>query len=516
MKTGTVSFMHPGDVPVVSVMHPRRPPLPLASHLVLPTVGLVLAAVVANAGFAAVLAVRRADAAARVRQAQVARALEESRVAVSPPVLDTLRRLTGSHFVVWDSAREAAGLSTLPADDLPAEPLAALVAAGGGTLRLGDGTVHAGLARASGVRPETILVLTPQRGIWTTTLEASWPVLAVGCATLAVLVPLGLAATTRLGRQISLVEGHVARIAGGDFGATLADGGTGPPAAAEIERLVAGVDSLSTTLAALRSSLVAGERQRLLGQLAAGFAHELRNAIAGARFAIDLHQRRCRQAEATPSAAAWSGPADRPPAGRGDESLAVAIRQLDIVAAEVRGLLALGRPDTSAPVAVDVVALVDRVCELVALRCAHAGVHLERVAATGLAIVGHPEALRAALVNLVLNAIDATGRGGRVWITADRPAAPTREAGHDGQAPRARAPLVITVEDDGPGPPPELAATICEPFVTGKPEGVGLGLAVAATVAEQHGGRLAWSRAEGRTRFTLTLPAAAPTDEAPP
>jgi nitrogen-specific signal transduction histidine kinase len=45
-----------------------------------------------------------------------------------------------------------------------------------------------------------------------------------------------------------------------------------------------------------------------------------------------------------------------------------------------------------------------------------------------------------------------------------------------------------------------------EPFVTGKPEGIGLGLAVAKQAAEAHGGRLEWRREDGRTRFRIELP----------
>lgn len=478
-----------------------RSAVPLARQLVLPTVGLVLAAVVANVGFAAWLAVRRSRETARARQAQLAGALEASRVAVSPQVLDTLRQLTGSHFVVWDAARRTPGLSTLPAAALDAAGASTLADRAGGTATVAGELVHVGLARSSGVRPETVLVLTPVRGAWATAVESAWPVLAVGAATLAVLVPLGLAATTRLGRRIALVERHVARIAGGDFGATLATTGGGAPQAVEIERLVGGVNALSTTLASLRSSLVAGERQRLLGQLAAGFAHELRNAITGARLAIDLHRRRCHAPAVAVAAPAEIGAA-RPGGAASriatttatpDDSLDVAIHQLDVVAAEIRGLLALGRPDTSAPVAVDVSALVARVADLAGPRAAHAGVRLEQDVPAGLVTIGHPEALRAALVNLVLNAIDAAGRDGVVRVVADR------AVGGGG--------VTLTVEDDGPGPPEHLVAVLREPFVTGKPEGVGLGLTVVGTVAEQHGGSLDWSRSDGRTRFTIALPA---------
>ena len=67
----------------------------------------------------------------------------------------------------------------------------------------------------------------------------------------------------------------------------------------------------------------------------------------------------------------------------------------------------------------------------------------------------------------------------------------------------------LSVTDTGPGPPEHLQATLAEPFVTGKPEGIGLGLAIVTAVAEEHGGRLEWGRANDHTRFTIVLPAGA-------
>ena len=449
-----------------------RPGRSLFRLLVMPVVGLVLAAVVANVAFAALLAARRALADARSREEQVAAALEASRVALSPQVLDALRQLTGCEFVVWNPADRTAGLATLPADVLARHDAATLAAAAGGDTVVDGRRYRVGRARVGGVRPESVLVLTPVRSLFATTLEAIWPVLAVAAGTLAVLVPLGLVATARLARRLVAVERHVARIAAGRFGERLAD------AAAhghdDIGRLVDGVNHLSGALAGLRTSLVAGERQRLLGQLAAGFAHELRNAVTGARLAIDLHRRRC------PAAA-----------DAHDESLAVATRQLDVLEEEVRGLLALGRPGEAATGPVDVAALVAEVRNLTGPRSEHAGVTLEtKLPATLPTLTGRREALRAALVNLALNAIDAVGRDGHVRIE-------TR---------LAEGCLELVVEDDGPGPPAELAASLSEPFVTGRQEGIGLGLAVARAVAEEHGGKLSWDRAGGRTRFAITLP----------
>jgi len=297
----------------------------LSRQLVLPVAGLVLAAVLANVGFSAWLATQRSLAAARAGQEQVAAALEAARIALSPQVLDTLQRLTGSHFVVWNPAARTADASTLPAGTIDDRRAADLADTVGASAVIDGRRYRIGLVRASGVRPESVLVLTPLASLARTAFDAAWPVLAVAAATLAVLVPIGLRTTGRLARRIGAVERHVGRIAAGDFGRRLEDAGapTAAPPVDELGRLVDGVNRMSTSLGSLRDTLVAGERQRLLGQLAAGFAHELRNAITGARLAIELHRRRC--------------PGSAAPAA--DDSLGVAVRQLDIVAEEVRGLL---------------------------------------------------------------------------------------------------------------------------------------------------------------------------------
>jgi signal transduction histidine kinase len=341
------------------------PPKPtsLTRQLVLPVVGLLLAAVLANVAFAAWLATRRAADAARRQQAQVAAALSSSRVGLSMPVLDALHRLTGSHFLIWNDATRARGLSTIAPDALAAVGDDAIASGTqSGSIAIAGRTYRVGIAKSAGVRPETVLVLSPQRGMLSAALEAVWPVLAVAAATLALLVPLGLRTTGSLAARIAAVERQVGRIAEGEFGNQLVDrAGRGPAPADEVGRLVVGVNRMSATLGELRESLVAGERQRLLGQLAAGFAHELRNAITGAQLAIDLHRRRCPLEHGEPSA---------------DASLAVAGRQLAILEEEVRGLLALGRPAEAAskPVCVD------------------------------------------RLVNLALNGIEAAGRGGCVRL----------------------------------------------------------------------------------------------------
>ena len=100
------------------------------------------------------------------------------------------------------------------------------------------------------------------------------------------------------------------------------------------------------------------------------------------------------------------------------------------------------------------------------------------------------EGLRAAVLNLAMNALEAAGPGGEISLGAFP---------ENGNA-------IIEVTDTGPGPPPEVAETLFEPFVTSKPEGVGLGLALAHRMAVEHGGQLAWRRVSERTSFRIALP----------
>ncbi len=101
------------------------------------------------------------------------------------------------------------------------------------------------------------------------------------------------------------------------------------------------------------------------------------------------------------------------------------------------------------------------------------------------------------LVNLVKNSLDALEGAGRT------------EGQVSVRVDRRDDVLAISVEDDGPGVPPQEEARLFEPFHTSKPKGVGLGLSICRSIAAVHGGTLLYQRAEsGGARFVLTLPLA--------
>ena len=105
--------------------------------------------------------------------------------------------------------------------------------------------------------------------------------------------------------------------------------------------------------------------------------------------------------------------------------------------------------------------------------------------------------LRQALLNLVKNGLEALSHGGRIAVR-------TRCDG-DG--------ALISVADNGPGIPPEVASRLFEPFVTTKPRGTGLGLSIARQVAREHGGELLLATEPGAgAAFSLRLPLKGVTD----
>jgi two-component system sensor histidine kinase FlrB len=108
-----------------------------------------------------------------------------------------------------------------------------------------------------------------------------------------------------------------------------------------------------------------------------------------------------------------------------------------------------------------------------------------------LTVAGNRGALKGALLNLVENAAQACGEGGRVelsaWQSIDS--------------------VWLAVTDDGHGIDPETRARVFEPFFTTRPQGTGLGLAVVRSVAEAHRGQVLCHSGSGGTVFAIRIPA---------
>jgi two-component system sensor histidine kinase AtoS len=139
-------------------------------------------------------------------------------------------------------------------------------------------------------------------------------------------------------------------------------------------------------------------------------------------------------------------------------------------------------------------ALLDECLDLAAARFASAAVEVVRAWDPAV-----PEAaldareLRKAFLNLILNGFEALGGPGRLTVAT----------AYD----RAAAALVVTIEDTGAGMADEVLAHAFDPFFTTKSEGTGLGMCIARSVVDLHGGTLAvQSRVGQGTRVQITLP----------
>ncbi len=113
---------------------------------------------------------------------------------------------------------------------------------------------------------------------------------------------------------------------------------------------------------------------------------------------------------------------------------------------------------------------------------------------------GDPDQLIQAMLNIVRNAVQASPEGGEVLLQ-------TRVLRQFTLASRRHRLVVqVNVEDHGPGIPSELQHTVFFPMVTGKAEGTGLGLPIAQSIVNRHGGLIEFDSRPGRTVFTIYLP----------
>jgi signal transduction histidine kinase len=451
---------------------------PIRYQLLIPLLTLLLGVV----GISTWTALASADRARHQIESQVRRVAHT--LSASFPlrgnVLDQMKLLSGADFLLItpDGGRTA----TLPADDAELPP-AEEVVEDWETLRLGPRVVVEGRAYlGSGVRlpprpdagiPDgaTLYILYPEE-LWRSALwEAVRPSLVLGgFAGLASLM-LAVAVGERLSRRVRELERRTRLIAAGDFSPMPLPGRDD-----ELRDLGRSINEMAEQLARLQEAVQRAERLRLLGQVGGGLAHQLRNGLTGARLALQLHARECR-------------------AGGDGEALAVALRQLTLLESHLKRFLDLGRAGPGRREVVALAALVDEAVALLRPRCKHARIDLRWTAPPEkAAVLGDAGQIEQLLLNVMGNAVEAARPGGWVEVALRREEEPA-------------AVVVVEVSDSGPGPPPDVAAKLFEPFVTGKPEGVGLGLAVARQVAEAHGGRISWRRDKNVTRFSIELPA---------
>jgi signal transduction histidine kinase len=225
----------------------------------------------------------------------------------------------------------------------------------------------------------------------------------------------------------------------------------------------------------------------LLGRLAAGVSHDLRNPLGALLLHVDLLEEELR----APSAASATEIA---------HALAEIKTQLARVDDLIQDYLALVRVAAIQQAPGDLGRLVRQFAQEMAPALAAHGLTLQLEALDQLGMVAlHNHTLQRALLNLVQNAMEAMPPGGTLTLRGRR----------QGTA------VSLDVRDTGVGIPPEQTTQIFEPLYTTKPGGTGLGLYIVQEVVAAHGGQVAVQSVVGQgSTFTITLPRVRPEETA--
>ena len=222
------------------------------------------------------------------------------------------------------------------------------------------------------------------------------------------------------------------------------------------------VDAMNRMLAEVRRT----ERLAVMGQMAAGVAHEIRNPLSSMKMTVQMLREGTREAE----------PFD---------VILREIERLELITAELTGA---SQPMRKEPAKLQ--AVVDEVLELMRRRLDHLGVRVEKSYAAVPEVQVDVARFKRCVMNLVLNGAQSMPSGGPLKVSV---------APRDGR-------IRLAVSDAGTGVPPEVGSRVFEPFVTTKQDGVGLGLALTKRIVEDHGGAIGYDTAPGGTTFWIELP----------
>lgn len=232
----------------------------------------------------------------------------------------------------------------------------------------------------------------------------------------------------------------------------------------------------------LRAQLAHCARLSAIGEMATALAHEINQPLA----AITTYADSClRLVEASDSSSRQLR-----------EPLVELARQATRAVEIVQRMRAFARKQPTRRSTVDLNRLIREVTQLVESEARHRGVTLRLDLAESLPeVLADSIQVQQVVLNLVRNAIEAVGETQH----------PLREVivstAYGSNA------LVVAVRDTGPGLNPEIAGQVFEPFVTTKPDGLGLGLSISRSIVESHGGRMrALPRADGGLTVQFTLP----------
>ncbi|OWK40498.1 ATP-binding protein [Fimbriiglobus ruber] len=244
-------------------------------------------------------------------------------------------------------------------------------------------------------------------------------------------------------------------------------------------------ESVAVVLDRLRQSerdVLRAEQLALVGQMAAGIAHEVRNPLAAIKILVQTA----------------ADPLRETPFGARD--LTVLEREIVRLEQIVSGFLDFARPPQPDKKVIELRPVLEQAVAGLRPRADILRVALEiDLSDEPITVCLDPNQFRQLVYNLLCNAIDAQPKGGYARITAA-----TATAG-------AEPGVLLRVEDVGDGLPQGFGDRIFEPFVSTKATGMGLGLSICRRIVESHGGSIrAADRPDRGTVFTIYLPLSLP------
>jgi signal transduction histidine kinase len=247
----------------------------------------------------------------------------------------------------------------------------------------------------------------------------------------------------------------------------------------QVHSLIEDVDQAQTELERSQEHLLQSGKWAMVGKLAAGVAHSIRNPLTSVNMRLFSLKRSL--------ALSTSQQEDF-------QVISEEIRHIDTI---VRNFLEFSRPPKLKMQRVSPSEVVDMALVLLRHRLESYGVEVQVDRPARLPeIWADPDQLKEVLVNLVLNACEVMVGGGAITIREET---------------AAKSPLgpaaVIRVSDTGPGIPESIQDQVFQPFFSTKEEGTGLGLSIATRIIQDHGGRLELESQENEgATFIITLP----------
>jgi len=228
-----------------------------------------------------------------------------------------------------------------------------------------------------------------------------------------------------------------------------------------------------------RETLMQSEKMALLGKLAAGTAHSIRNPLTSIKMRLFSLGRSGEVSVAQ------------------QDDLNVISNEIGHVNKIVENFLEFARPPKLTMKKESPSQVVDNTLRLLEQRLKSYGVTVQLVRQQPLCeIFLDPGQLKEALANIIINACEAMDQGGRITITE------TFEKSNG-----IKKAAVIQIQDSGPGIPDRMREEIFNPFFTTKEEGTGLGLSISFNIVSEHGGCMVLDSLPGQGAcFTITLP----------